>query len=167
MQLTLNNRRLAYPILPPSSPAVQRRVLATVHDIGALIGQTADSNPALKGCVMLPLANIVLAGTACARPQLFAEYDALAQASAHDLIVLRHDALRGTTFDIKLRAQPRWLRRYLATPVEFGLQMAPDVGIGPVLRVTAFGIMTVEEQAVPSIPSPMTRSTAPAHLVEA
>src|SRR5947208_3289172 len=80
----------------------------------------------LQGCLALPFAAIVLAGTACARPLLFAECDALAHYTGHDVVVLRYDALRDVTFDIKLKSEPCWLRRYLATPVDGGLRMVPD-----------------------------------------
>lgn len=140
MTSKLNDCDRASALLPHPSPAVQRRMLATVHATGALILRSGSANPELQGCLVLPFARIVMAGTACARPLLFAECDALTTATCHDVIILRHDALRGTTFDIKLRSQRRWFRRYLATPVEGGVRMAPGIGGGVVLRATAFGL---------------------------
>lgn len=153
MTLKLNDRDRASAILPHPSPAVQRQMLATVHAMEALIFQYGSANPKLQGCLVLPFAGIVLAGTACARPLLFAECDALTTATCHDVVILRHDALRGTTFDLKLRSQRRWFRRYLATPVEGGVRMAPDIGSGMVLRATAFGLEAQDDRNATNIHS--------------
>ncbi|AQR72865.1 hypothetical protein [Sphingomonas sp. LM7] len=167
MKLNLNDRTCSDDVLPHPSPTVQRRMLATVHTMGALIHPPGSAGPKLQGCLVLPLAGIILAGTACARPLLFAEYDALARATNHDVIILRHDTLRGTTFDIKLRSEPRWYRRYLGTPVENGMRMAPDIGAGPVLRATAFGLEILDNRAASDMPPRMSRRIASACLVEA
>jgi hypothetical protein len=167
MTLLLSGRACADAILPPSSPAVQRRMLATVHAMGALIRQAGSADPKLQGCLALPFAAIVLAGTACARPLLFAECDALAHYTGHDVIVLRYDALQGATFDIKLKSEPCWLRRYLATPVDGGLRMVPDIGIGPVLRASAFGLGTEKAGAASNMPPLTAPRVASPCLVEA
>lgn len=167
MTLLLNDRAYADAILPPVSPAVQRRMLTTVHAMGALIQPPNSAAPMLQGCLVLPFAGMVLAGTACARPLLFAECDALARATHHDVIILRYVALRGTTFDIKLKSEPRWFRRYLATPVQNGVRMAPDIGTGPVFHATAFGLKTLDNRVASSIHPRASRRIASACLVEA
>lgn len=167
MTLLLNDRACADAVLPPPSPAVQRRMLATVHAMGALIQPLNSAAPMLQGCLVVPLAGVVLAGTACARPLLFAECGVLARATRHDVIILRHDALRGTTFDIKLRSEPRWFRRYLAKPVQNGVRMAPDVGTGPVFHATAFGLETLDNRAESGIHPRASHRIASAFLVEA
>lgn len=166
MTLLLNDRACADAILPPPSPAVQRRMLATVHAMGALVQQPGAA-PMLQGCLVLPFPEIVLAGTACARPLLFTECDVLARATRHDVIILRHDPLRGTTFDIKLRSEAHWFRRYLATPVENGVRLSSDIGMSPVLRATAFGLEILENRDASGIPPRASRRTASARLVEA
>jgi hypothetical protein len=167
MTLILNDRAYADAILPPPSPAVQRRMLATAHAMGVLIQPPSSVAPMLQACLVLPFAGMVLAGTACARPLLFAECDTLARATRHDVIILRHDALRGTTFDIKLRSEPRWFRRYLATSVENGVRMAPDIGTGPVFHTSAFGLETLDNRVASDLPPQTARRTASACLVEA
>jgi len=167
MTLLLNDRACAGAILPPPSPAVLRRTLTIAHAIGALIQKPGGVDPMLQGCLVLPLAKMILAGTACARSLLFEECDALARATSHDVIILRHDALRGTTFDIKLRSEPRWFRRYLGTPVGDGMRMAPDIGTGPVLLATAFGLEVLGDGTAAEVPLRAAHRITSSRLVEA
>ena len=162
-----NPRAHAESIMPCPSPAVQRRMLAIVHAMGGLIQQAGSANPKLHGCLILPLGGMMLAGTACARPLLFSECDVLAREATCDLVVLRHDALRGTTFDIKLTSGSRWFRRYLATPIEGSVRMKAAIGIGPVFRASALGLEMMSDGEV-SEPSPlMGQRAASSCLVEA
>jgi hypothetical protein len=129
-------------IMPPVGPAVQRRMLATARAIGGLIDpDPARANPRLQGCLAAPTAGILLTGSACQRPHLFAELDTLTRETIWDIIVLRYDALRGrVTYDIKLQSRPQWLRCYTAQPIRDGLQLVPDTSAGPVLTASALGL---------------------------
>jgi hypothetical protein len=167
MTLLPNDRACAGAILPLPSPAVKRRMLTIAHAMGALIQKPGGADPMLQGCLVLPFAGMVLAGTACARPLLFAECDDLARATSHDVIILRHDALRGTTFDIKLGSESRWFRRYLGKPVEHGVRMAPDIGTGPVLRAAAFGLEVLGDGTAAEVPLRAAHRITSSRLAEA
>lgn len=129
------------PILPPASNAVTTRVHAFANAIGGLVDPTAAArNPMLLGCVVMPYAGLVLAGTACRRPLLFREGDGVARHSRLDFVLLRFDAERGVTFDIRLQRQPEWLCHYVACHCDGDLWLVPEVGTGPFLRATAWSL---------------------------
>lgn len=132
--------------LPPTSNAVAARMNAFAAAIGGLVDTAAAArDPMLAGCVVMPYASLALAGTACRRPLLFREGEGLACYSRLDLVLLRFDAGRGVTFDVRLQQQPGWLCHYVAWRCDGDLWLVPEVGTGPFLRATPGGLEIEEE----------------------
>lgn len=137
--------------LPPTSNAVAARMDAFAAAIGGLVDTAAPArDPVLSGCVVMPYASLVLAGTACRRPLLFREGDGVARHSRLDLVLLRFDAGRGATFDIRLQQQPGWLCHYVAWRRDGDLWLVPEAGTGPFLRATPWGLEIEDEPPFPA-----------------
>ncbi|MEW9853900.1 hypothetical protein [Novosphingobium sp. M1R2S20] len=133
-------------LLPPTSRAVALRVHAFAGAIGGLVDTTAAArDPMFAGSVVMPYAGLVVAGTACRRPLIFREGDAVARHSRLDLGLLRFDAERGVTFDIRLQQRSEWLCHYVAWRRDGDLWLVPEVGTGPFIRVTAWGLEIEDE----------------------
>lgn len=116
------------------------RLNAIARDISGLVEPPAATrDPAFTGCVLMPWAGVVLAGTTCRRPLLFNEGEALARYSGLDLVLLRFDAERGVTFDVRLQRRNEWLFRYISWRLEGEIWLIPE-GSGPFLRMLASGI---------------------------
>lgn len=128
--------------LPPTNNAVAARMNAFAAAVDGLVDTAAAvRDPMFGGCVVMPYAGLVLAGTACRRPLLFREGEGLARYSRLDLVLLRYDAdHRGVTFDIRLQQRPDWLCHYVAWRLDGDLWLIPAVGAGSFVRVTAWGL---------------------------
>lgn len=128
-------------LLPPSGNAVVSRMRTFATAIGGLVDTAAAvRDPMLAGCVVMPYAGLVLAGTACRRPLIFREGDAVARHSRLDLVLLRFDAERGVTFDIRLQQRFDWLCHHVAWRRDGDLWLIPEAGADPFIRVTAWGL---------------------------
>lgn len=126
--------------LPMPSWPVMRRMGALAAAIdGPIDVGPGDRDPKLAGCLLLWQADLLIAGTACRRPLVFAEAERLAQYSGRDLALLRYDAERGTTFDLFLQSRADWLVRYQAWRRDGDLWLIPDAGHGPFVRAGIFG----------------------------
>ena len=91
-------------LMPPTSRRVLNRMGALAEAIGGGIDRDAGRHdPLLGGTIVLPEANLVIAGTNCRRPLLLPEALLIAQASMHDVVMLRFDVDRGASFDLFLR----------------------------------------------------------------
>ena len=147
MTMMLLERPLAAePLLPLTSQAVKNRMLALAGAIGGPVDPApAAREPRLAGCLAMPFANLLLAGTSCRRPLLFPEGAALSSITDLNLILVRHDAERGTTYDLRLNGQKGWLCRYQAWQIEGDLWLVPDAGTTPSVRVTAWGLELCNE----------------------
>jgi hypothetical protein len=144
-------------LLPPTSCAVALRVHAFTGAIGGLIDTSAAArDPMLTGCLVMPYAGLVVAGTACARPLLFREGEGLARYSRQELVLLRFDAERGVTFDIRMQQRPEWLCHYVAWRRDGDLWLLPKVGTEPFLRATPWGL-EIEGEPPFSVPDDRAR----------
>jgi hypothetical protein len=97
-------------------------------------------DPKLCGCLLMPQADLLIAGTACRRPLLFAEAERIAQYSRHDLILLRYDAERGTTFDLYLQSVGAWLACFHASRRGDDLWFVADADRMPMVRAGRYGL---------------------------
>jgi len=115
-------------LLPPAGPAVERRMRALLGHMGVLDDATlAEGACRESGCLVVPRAGLFLAGTACPRSLLIEECQVLAQAIGLDVVVLRYDAPRGVTFDVKLRGESKWRSNHVAGSAHDELVLlAPD-----------------------------------------
>ena len=135
----------AAPLLPPTNQVVKNRMCALAGAIGGLVDPAPGARyPNLAGCLVMPYAGLLLAGTACRRPLLFPEGDVLYAVTGLDVILVRHDADRGTTYDLRLNGQPGWLYRYQAWQMEGDLWLVPDAGSTSSIRATAWGLEVCE-----------------------
>jgi hypothetical protein len=131
----------AEPLLPPTNQVVKNRMCALAGAIGGLVDPAPGARDAkLAGCLLMPYAGLLLAGTSCRRPLLFPEGETLHTITGVDVILVRHDADRGTTYDLRLNGQTGWLCRYQAWQMEGGLWLVPDAGTAPSVRTTAWGL---------------------------
>lgn len=96
-------------------------------------------DPLFVGCLVLSQADLLIAGTSCRRPLVLAKTERLAQYSGRDLVLLRYDPDRGTTFDLYLQIRADWLVRHQAWRPDGDLWLVPDAGHGPFVRAGMFG----------------------------
>lgn len=131
----------AEPLLPHISQAVKNRMCALAAAIGGRMDPTPGAmTPELTGCLTMPNAGLLVAGTSCRRPLLFPEGEALYARSGLEVILVRHDVVRGTTYDLLLHDHAGWLCRYQAWQMEGDLWLVPGVGTAPSVRATASGV---------------------------
>jgi hypothetical protein len=130
----------AEPLPTPSWPVLRRmEALAAAID-GPIDPAPGTRDPRFVGCLLLWQADLLIAGTSCRRPLVFAEAERLAQYSGRDLVLLRYDADRGTTFDLYLQTRAAWLVRYQAWRRDGDLWFVPDVTTAPFVRAGMFGL---------------------------
>ena len=128
------------PLPMPSWPVMRRmEALAAAID-GPIDIAPGDRDPMLAGCLLLWQADLLIAGTACRRPLVFAEAERLAQYSGCDFVLLRYDAERGTTVDLYLQSRADWLVRYQTWRQGGDLWLIPDAGDGPFIRADMCGL---------------------------
>ncbi|MXO67182.1 hypothetical protein [Altericroceibacterium endophyticum] len=138
--MTLNHPFVGEPIVPFVSHPVQRRIQKCTMAIGAMIHTRRE--PWLAGCAVAPFAGFVMTGTSCNRPLLLPEGRALAELTGHDALLLRHDAIRGTSFDMLLRDHEDWLFGYVAWRRRGSeLWLIPTAGEGAFIRATGRGLV--------------------------
>ncbi|MEA1015323.1 hypothetical protein [Sphingosinicella sp. LY1275] len=99
-----------------------------------------DRDARLSGCLLMPQADLLIAGTACHRPLLFAEAERIAQYSRHDLILLRYDAERGTTVDLYLQSVGGWLACFRTSRRGDDLWLVADDDRMPMVRAGMYGL---------------------------
>ena len=130
----------AAPLPTPSWP-VMRRMEALAAAIDGPIDIAPETrDPLFAGCMLMCQGDLMIAGTACRRPLMFAEVERLAQYSGRDFVLLRYDAERGTTFDLYLQTRADWLVRYQAWRRDGDLWLVPDAGHGPFIRAGMCGL---------------------------
>lgn len=128
-------------LLPPTSHAVANRMCAFAASIGGLFDPMAEMrDPLLKGGIVMPFANTLIAGTACRRPLLFREGEVIVDETGIDLILLRHDRDKGVTFDVRHSQRTDWLCHYVAWRAEGDLWLIPEVGEVRAIRVLPWGL---------------------------
>ena len=96
----------------PMWPVIRRMEALAVAIDGAIDIAPEARDPLFVGCLVLSQADLLIAGTSCRRPLVFAKTERLAQYSGRDLVLLRYDPDRGTTFDLYLQIRADWLVRY-------------------------------------------------------
>lgn len=126
------------PFVPPYRHVLAMRLEALARAIGLRAGVI---DPRFPGCLQAPCSNLAIFGTSCSRPLLLPEGRMLGQETALDVILLRHDVDRGSSFDVLLHGQPHWLLGYAAWARRGGdLWLIPTAGDGPFLRATVAGL---------------------------
>ena len=130
-------------LMPPTTQRVVNRMGALGEAIGGAIDLNVGRHvPLLGGTMVLPEANLVIAGTNCRRPLLFHEAQLIAQTWLRDVVLLRFDADRGASFDILLREGRDVLCGYLAWRQRGGdLWFIPAAGEGTFIRATRQGMI--------------------------
>ena len=104
-------------------------------------------DPLFAGCLLMWQADLLLVGTSCRRPLVFAEAERLAEYSGRDLVMLRYDAERGTTVDLYLQSRADWLVRYQTWRQGGDMWLIPDASDGPFIRADMCGLKL--EEAAP------------------
>ena len=134
-----SNRPLAgEPFVPPYGRALASRLEAFAHAIGLRAGIV---DPRFSGCLLAECSGFAIFGTSCSRPLLLPEGRLLAQETGLDVLLLRHDVDRGSSFDLLLRGQPNWLLAYVAWRQRGGdLWLIPTAGDGPFIRASGMGL---------------------------
>jgi hypothetical protein len=128
-------------LLAPTLPKVQTRGRNFLLSCGARIDEeAANANPLLAECLVAPGADFVLAMTSCGRPLVLPEAELIAQLTGRHMALLRFDAGRGASFDIRRKESSQWLCHYLAWRRRDGdLWLIPSTTDGVFIRVTASG----------------------------
>lgn len=124
---------------------VINRMGATAAAINAVIGRDGNAlDPFLQQSIVMPIANIILAGTNCPPPFYLDRAETLGAATDRDVILLRFDPDRGTTFDVLFRGADRWLNRFVAWRRRDGdLWLVPSAGSGLYIRASYKGLEPV------------------------
>jgi len=123
-------------------PVTTHRVEARLDAIAAAIDPHARTMAIpLPGGRLIPSANLILAGTNCARPMWYPECTAMVEATNFDLVLMRFDPDRGASFDILDHQSLFWCIHHMAWRRRGGdLWFIPQVGSGPYIRATAGGL---------------------------
>jgi hypothetical protein len=130
------------PLLPWTPRQVVRRMNAFQETMGARLDLSARlCHPLFTNTLVMPSANLVLAGTSCSRPMYLREGALLADVSQSDVLFLRFDPDRGTTFDVLLRDAQGWLCGFVAWRRRDGdLWLIPEVGRERFICTSAWGL---------------------------
>jgi hypothetical protein len=127
--------------LPTTTHFVRRRMQALAAAIKGPVNIAPGHRDArLSGCLLMPQADLLIAGTACHRPLLFAEAERIAQYSRHDLILLRYDAERGVTFDLYMQSVGGWLDCFRPSLRGDDLWFVADADHMPLVRAGMCGL---------------------------
>ena len=130
------------PILPLVSRKVKTRGRNMLLTTGARIDEeAAKANPLLTGCLIAPEADLALTMTICRRPLVLPEAELIAQLTGRHMVLLRFDADRGASFDVRRKESSHWLCHYLVWRRRDGdLWLIPSTTDGVFIRVTASGL---------------------------
>ncbi len=130
------------PSLARTTQRVRSRAFATAAAIGAAIDPAAGKdNVLLADSIVMPLANLALIGTNCARPLWFRDGETIASETGLDVMLLRFDPDRGATFDILDHQSLFWRCHYVAWRRRGGdLWLIPEVGFDCFIRAGAWGL---------------------------
>ncbi|EMD81905.1 hypothetical protein [Pacificimonas flava] len=132
----------------PFLPRMRRAVTARVHACAAEVDDLVDldvsrDHAILGGCAVMQYAGLIVTGTACRRPLLFAEGEALGRRTGLDLLLMRFDVQPcGTTFDIRLDANGAWLTNFALWRGRGEMWLVPEAGEEACIKVTQFGLET-------------------------
>jgi len=127
---------------PFTTQRVTNRMEAAACAINAVIGRDGSTLvPIFERSIVMPIANVILAGTGCRCPLYLDSAEKLGAVADKDVIVLRFDADRGTSFDILFNGAGRWLCRYLAWRRRDGdLWLIPSAGDGLYIKASYAGL---------------------------
>jgi hypothetical protein len=130
------------PLLPWTPRQVVRRMQALQKAMGARLDLSAKlCHPLFTNTLVMPSANLVLAGTNCSRPMYLREGEILADVSQSDVLLLRFDPDWGATFDILLHDAQGWLCGFVAWRRRDGdLWLISEVGRERFIRTSAWGL---------------------------
>ena len=85
----------------------------------------------------MPFARLAIAGTSCAAPLLRTEANQISEAFACDIILLRCEAGRGLSLDVRMTYKEDWLEGYLLWMDGRDLWLIPRSGEFPLFQVGA------------------------------
>lgn len=124
---------------------VINRMEAAAAAINAVIGgHESTLDPFLQQSIVMPIANIILAGTGCRHPFYLDRAETMGAAAGRDVVLLRFDADRGTTFDIRFHDADRWLCGFVGWRRRDGdLWLIPSLGSGLYIRASHKGLEPV------------------------
>ncbi len=124
---------------------VINRMEAAASAINAVIGKDGSTlDPFLQQSIVMPIANIAIAGTGCPHPFYLDRAEMIGAATGRDVLLLRFDADRGTTFDILFHGADRWLNRFVAWRRRDGdLWLIPSAGSGLYIQASYKGLEPV------------------------
>lgn len=144
---------------------VINRMEAAAAAINAVIGRDGNPlDPFLQQSIVIPIANIILAGTNCPPPFYLDRAETMGAATDTDVVLLRFDADKGTTFDILFRGAERWLNRFVAWRRRDGdLWFIPSVGSGLYVQASYKGL---EPVTTPPFISEEERKAGIIHAIE-
>ncbi len=147
--MTFERPFVGEPLLAPTLHRVKERGKALIRATGARTDpHAALGNPVLAECLVAPDAGFAVALTCCNRPLVFPEGEFISQASGYDMVLLRFDPIRGTSFDILFNGGRIWFCHHLAWRRRDGdLWFIPSATAGPFIRACNFGL--VPEEAPP------------------
>lgn len=127
-------------LLPPTRPMVRDRLLEVATLIGGPLVRPAADHQAMTACVLLPQAGLLLVGTACRAPLLRPESFVVGKLMELTVLLLRFDAERGISLDIKLADRSDWLCNYTVQGGRNGLSLIPPREGQPLLRLSGDGL---------------------------
>ncbi|WP_156367389.1 hypothetical protein [Novosphingobium sp. KN65.2] len=129
--------------MPWTTQQVRNRMMALALAIGAEIDpEASERHRSLAGTIVMPFAQLLIAGTNCQRPLLFPEMVHLARESGLEVVLSRFDATRGVSFDILLQDRANILYGYAAWRGEgHDLWFIPRLEEGPYLRALPSGLV--------------------------
>lgn len=124
---------------------VINRMEAAASAINAVIGKDGSTlDPFLQQSIVMPIPNILLAGTGCPHPFYLERAETMGAATGRDVLLLRFDADKGTTFDVRFHDADRWLCRFVAwRRCDGDLWLIPSAGSGLYIRASYKGLEPV------------------------
>jgi len=120
-----------------------------MRDLTVLVGGPVEMLPASSGQpagFRLPMASTLVLGTACSRPLLCEEAQALQEVTCDHVVILRLDddpgVHAGFTIDLLPRASDAWLESYRGWQEPTGSRywLVPSTGEGQSARLSPWGL---------------------------
>ncbi|QHL91625.1 hypothetical protein GVO57_13495 [Sphingomonas changnyeongensis] len=133
----------AFAPAPTPRKLVRRLMDAAALTIGGPVLRDAGiEDPRLANCLIMPLARLLICGTACHAPLLHYEAGMLQKLIDLDALIVRPDAGHEAVFDIRLRGDGAWhcgYRLWLET-ADAGVWLVPPEGQGRCFLIGKQGI---------------------------
>lgn len=136
--------------LPEPRVLARRLMLATSMLVdGFLDGNPERFHPYLQHSLLMPQADLLIVGTACARPLMLREARDAARAITTDVLVVRTwDRSAQASFDIQLAGDDQPLlayRLWMPEPGGAAAWLVPTAGNTPYVRLDPMGLEVVDD----------------------